>query len=129
MIKNGELVFSRAYGMANLTHGIPYEVNTPTNIGSVSKQFTAMAILLLEQQGKLSLEDDVRKHIPELPDLGQVVTLKNMLNHTNGFREVYNLMPMTGWKGEDALRREEVIEIAETPGGTAGSSRRGIQLQ
>ncbi|MCK4992330.1 MAG: beta-lactamase family protein, partial [Bacteroidales bacterium] len=111
VIKNGEVVFSRAYGMANLTHGIPYEVNTTTNIGSVSKQFTAMAILLLEQQGKLSLEDDVRKYIPELPDLGQVVRLKNMLNHTNGFREVYNLMPMTGWKGEDILRREEIIEM------------------
>lgn len=111
VIKDGELVFSKAYGMANLGHGIPYEASTPTNIGSVSKQFTAMAILLLEQQGKLSLDDDVRKHIPELPDLGEVVTLKNMLNHTNGFREVYNLMPLTGWKGEDILRREEIIEI------------------
>ena len=111
VIRDGKVIFSGAYGMANLTYGIPYEVNTPSNIGSVSKQFTAMAILLLEKDGKLSLEDDVRKHLPELPDLGQVVTLKNMLNHTNGFREVYNLMPMTGWKGEDALRREEVLEI------------------
>jgi CubicO group peptidase (beta-lactamase class C family) len=111
VIKDGELVFSKAYGMANLTYGIPYEVETPSNIGSVSKQFTAMAILLLEKEGKLSLDDDVRKHIPELPDLGEVVTIKNMLNHTNGFREVFNLMPMTGWKGEDILRRLEVIEI------------------
>ena len=111
VIKDGELVFSKAYGMASLTYGIPYDVETPSNIGSVSKQFTAMAILLLEQQGELSLDDDVRKHIPELPDLGKVVTLKNMLNHTNGFREVFNLMPMTGWKGEDILRRQEVIEI------------------
>jgi len=111
VIEDGQLVFSKAYGMANLSHGIPYELTTPTNIGSVSKQFTAMAILLLEKQGKLSLEDDVRKHIPELPDLGEVVTLKNMLNHTNGFREVYNLMPLTGWKGEDILRREEIIEL------------------
>ena len=111
VIRDGKVIFSKAYGMANLTHGIPFEVNTPSNIGSVSKQFTAMAILLLEKDGKLSLDDDVRKHLPELPDLGQVVTLKNMLNHTNGFREVYNLMPMTGWKGEDALRREDVLEI------------------
>lgn len=111
IIEGGKVVFSRAYGMANLTHALPYKVTTPTNIGSVSKQFTAFAILLLEQQGKLSLDDDVRKHIPELPDLGQVVTLKNMLNHTNGFREVYNLMPMTGWKGEDMLRRQEIIEL------------------
>ena len=111
VIRDGKVIFSRAYGMADLTYGIPFEVNTPSNIGSVSKQFTAMAILLLEKDGKLSLDDDVRKYIPELPDLGQVVTLKNMLNHTNGFREVYNLMPMTGWKGEDVLLREEVIEI------------------
>ena len=111
VIRDGKVIFSKAYGMANLTHDIPYEVNTPSNIGSVSKQFTAMAILLLEKDGKLSLDDDVRVHLPELPDLGEVVTLKNMLNHTNGFREVYNLMPMTGWKGEDALRREDVMEI------------------
>jgi len=114
VIQYGEVVFSKAYGLANLSHSIPYEVNTPTNIGSVSKQFTAMAILLLEQQGRLSLDDDVRKHIPELPDLGQVVTLHNMLNHTNGFREVYNLMPMTGWTGEDMLRRQE--ELQNAPG-------------
>ena len=111
VIRDGEVIFSKSYGMANLTHDIPFEVNTPTNIGSVSKQFTAMAILLLEKDGKLSLDDDVRKHLPDLPDLGEVVTLKNMLNHTNGFREVYNLMPMTGWKGEDALMREEVLDI------------------
>ncbi len=111
VIRDGELIFSKAYGMANLTHGLPFTITAPSNIGSVSKQFTAFAILLLEQQGKLSLEDDVRKHIPELPDLGKVVTLKNMLNHTNGFREVFNLMPMTGWKSEDVLRRQEVIDI------------------
>lgn len=113
VIREGELIFSRAYGMANLTHGIPYTVTTPSNIGSVSKQFTAMAILLLEQEGKLSLDDDVREYIPELPDLGKVVKIKNLLNHTNGYREVFNLMPMTGWKGEDVLRREEVIHILQ----------------
>ena len=111
VIRDGELIFSKAYGMSNLSYGIPFEVNTPTNIGSVSKQFTAMAILLLEQQGRLSLDDDVRKYIPELPDLGHVVKIKNILNHTNGYREVFNLMPMTGWKGEDVLLRQEVIGI------------------
>jgi len=113
VIRDGKVVFSKAYGMADLTFEVPYMENTPSNIGSVSKQFTAFAILLLEQQGKLSLDDDVRKHIPELPDLGQVVTLKNMLNHTNGFREVYNLMPMTGWKGEDGLLKEEILHMLQ----------------
>ena len=111
VVRGGKLIFSNAYGMADLTNGIPFSTETPSNIGSVSKQFTAMAILQLERQGKLSLDDDVRTYIPELPDLGAVVTLRNMLEHTNGFREVYNLMPMTGWKGTDNLRREDVLEM------------------
>jgi CubicO group peptidase (beta-lactamase class C family) len=113
VVKDGELVFSKAYGKANLTHNIDFTLEMPTNIGSVSKQFTAMAVLLLEQEGKLSLEDDVRKHIPELPDLGQVVTIKNILNHTNGWREVYNMMPIKGWYGEDRLLKQEVIRILQ----------------
>lgn len=111
VMRDGKLIFSKAYGMANLSHNIAFTVNTPSNIGSVSKQFTAFSILLLEQQGKLSLDDDIRKHIPELPDFGEVITINNLLNHTNGLREVYNLMPMTGWKGEDQLRREEIIQM------------------
>ncbi len=111
VIDNGKMVFSKAYGKANLTHNLDFKLGTPTNIGSVSKQFTAFAILLLEEQGLLSLDDDVRKHIPELPDLGEINTIKNLLNHTNGFREVYNLMPITGWNGEDVLLRDEVLNI------------------
>ena len=113
VMQNGEILFAKAYGMADITFDIPFSVETPTNIGSVSKQFTAFAILLLEQKGLLSLEDDIREHVPELPDYGAVVTIKNLLNHTNGLREVYNLMPLTGWKGEDGLRREEVIRILQ----------------
>ena len=111
VIDNGQMIFEKAYGKANLTHDLDFKLNTPTNIGSVSKQFTAFAILLLEKQGLLSLDDDVREHIPELPDLGEVITIKNLLNHTNGMREVYNLMPITGWKGEDVLLRDEVLNI------------------
>jgi CubicO group peptidase (beta-lactamase class C family) len=109
IIENGEMVYSQAYGKANLTHDLDFKVNTPTNIGSVSKQFTAYAILLLEQRGVLSTDDDVRNHIPELPEFEEVITLNNLLNHTNGLREVYNLMPMKGWYGEDNLLRSEVI--------------------
>jgi len=111
VIDNGEMVFSKAYGKANLTHNLDFKLSTPTNIGSVSKQFTAFAILLLEQQGLLSIDDDVRKHIPEIPDLGEVNTIKNLLNHTNGYREIYNLMPIRGWNGEDVLLKEEVLNI------------------
>jgi CubicO group peptidase (beta-lactamase class C family) len=113
VVKDGKLVFSKAYGMANLTYDVKFDLNTPTNIGSVTKQFTATAILLLEQQGKLSLDDDIRKHLPEIPDFGKVIKIKNLLNHTNGLWEIYNLMPITGWKGEDILLRSSIIDIIQ----------------
>jgi CubicO group peptidase (beta-lactamase class C family) len=113
VFKDGEVLFAKAYGMANLTHGIPFTTETPSNIGSVSKQFTAFAIVLLESQGKLSLDDEVREHIPELPEFDQPVTLRNLLNHTGGYRELYNTMPISGWGGEEELSREEAIRIVQ----------------
>lgn len=109
--RGGELTFARAYGMANLTHGVPWKTNTVSNIGSVTKQFTAMGLLLLQADGKLSIDDDIREHIPELPDFGTPVTLRHFLNHTSGYREVYNLLPMTGYNGEDTFAREKAIQI------------------
>ncbi len=113
VIKNGEVQFAKGYGMANLVHDIPFSTELRSNIGSVSKQFTAFGILLLEKDGKLSIDDDVQKHIPELPDFGETITLKNLLNHTNGFREIYNTMPIKGWKGEDGLLRKEAIRLIQ----------------
>ena len=113
VVQAGELVFQKAYGMANLTDGIRFETDTRSNIGSVTKQFTAMGILLLQAEGKLSLDDDIRKHIPELKDFGVPVTIKNLLNHTGGYREVFNLLAMTGFQGEDALHRDMMIQIVQ----------------
>ncbi|MCO4822407.1 MAG: beta-lactamase family protein, partial [Flavobacteriaceae bacterium] len=111
VFKDGKLTFSKAYGKANLTHDLDFDLNMPTNIGSVSKQFTTFAILLLEKQDLLSTEDDIRKHIPEFPEFDEVIKVKNLMNHTNGLREVYNLMPITGWNGEDKLLRDEVLNM------------------
>ncbi len=94
--RDGETVFSKAYGMANLSYGIPWEVDTRTNIGSTSKQFTAFAVMLLAERGELSLDDDVREHIPELPDLGESITIRHLLSHTTGYREFINLLIMAG---------------------------------
>ena len=114
VVQNGETLFAKGYGMANLSYGIPFTLENPTNIGSVSKQFTAMAILLLEKEGELSLDDDVRKHLPELPNFGQIITLRNMLTHTTGWREMYNTMPMTGWKMQDFIHRETAIQLLQS---------------
>ena len=116
VIKGGEVAFAKSYGMANLTHDVPFEVDTRTNIGSTSKQFTAYAILLLAQQNKLSLDDDFRKHIPELPDLGEVVTLRHALTHTTGYREVLETLAMTGRRldrGGWLVGHEEAIKVVQ----------------
>jgi CubicO group peptidase (beta-lactamase class C family) len=115
VVRNGEVVFQRAYGMANLTHGIPFTVETRTNIGSTSKQFTAFAIALLADEGRLSLDDDVRSHIPELPDLGEVVTLRHLISHTSGYREYLNALAIGGWRLEagDHIDRDEVLTVVQ----------------
>jgi CubicO group peptidase (beta-lactamase class C family) len=115
VVRNGQIVFERAYGVANLTHGIPFTTGTVTNIGSTSKQFTAFAILLLESRGLLSIDDDVRVHIPELPDFGETVTLRHFISHTSGYREFLNALAMGGWNlGEgDWIDRKELIELVQ----------------
>ena len=87
VMRDGEIVHSQAVGMANLTFDIPFARDTVSNIGSVSKQFTAFAVAKLAADGALSLDDDVRKHFPEIPDLGHTVTIRQILNHTSGYRE------------------------------------------
>src|SRR5688500_3191565 len=83
---NGKAPTVKAYGMADLEHDVPNRADTIFEAGSISKQFTAAAILLLARDGKLSLDDPVRKFIPELPDYGVPLTLRHMLTHTSGLR-------------------------------------------
>ena len=115
VVADGRVVHSQAVGMANLTFGIPFEGDTVSNIGSVSKQFTAMAIVLLARANDISLDDDVRKYFPTLPDLGHVVTVRQLLNHTSGYREFLNLLAMTGVRiGEgDYIDRDAVLALLE----------------
>jgi CubicO group peptidase (beta-lactamase class C family) len=115
VVRNGQIAFERAYGMANLTHGIPFTVDTRTNIGSTSKQFTAFAIALLADQDRLSLDDDVRTHIPELPDLGEVVRLRHLVSHTSGYREFLNALAIGGWRFNpmDHIDRDEILTVVQ----------------
>jgi CubicO group peptidase (beta-lactamase class C family) len=110
--RNGQIIFSKAWGMADLERNIPLSVNSILEGGSVSKQFTAAAILLLEQQGKLSLDDDVRKYVPELPDYGSPIKLRYMLHHTSGLRDWGSIAELTGWpRGKKAYTNEDALEI------------------
>ena len=92
----GKPVVMKAYGMADLEHGVPNTPDTIFESGSVAKQFTAMAIMLLVQDGRLSLDDQVRKHIPELPDYGVPLTIRHMLTHTSGLRDWGSVASIAG---------------------------------
>ena len=93
----GQPVVRAAYGMADLEHDVPIALDTIFEVGSVSKQFTAAAVLLLARDGKLSLDDKVRKHIPEMPDVAADITIRQMLNHTAGLRDWGSLAGIAGW--------------------------------
>jgi CubicO group peptidase (beta-lactamase class C family) len=97
----GERVLSRAYGMADLEHGIPNRPETILEAGSVSKQFAAAAVVLLALDGALSLDDDVRRHVPEVPDYGAPITIRHLLNHTSGLRDWGAVAALSGWGRSD----------------------------
>ena len=113
--RDGRTLFSKTYGMANLAYGLPFEEDTRTNIGSTSKQFTAFAIMLQAERGLLSLDDDIRKHIPELPEFDQTIQVKHLVTHTSGLREFLNLLRMTGRRLDhgDWIDRSELVDIVQ----------------
>ncbi len=113
VVDGGQMAHVHTVGMANLSHGVPWQRGTVSNIGSVTKQFTAMGLLLLEARGEISLDDDIRTHFPELPDFGEPITPRQLLNHTSGYREIYNLMRIDGYGGEDTFAREHAITVVQ----------------
>jgi CubicO group peptidase (beta-lactamase class C family) len=112
IVKDGKIVFKKGYGSANLEYNIPNNPSTVFDIASVSKQFTAFAILLLEEQGKLTLDDDIRKYIPEFPDFGKIMTIRHLLHHTSGIRDEMDMLCMAGWRNEDAITHEQIVNMA-----------------
>lgn len=115
VIRDGKLVYERGYGMANLDYDIPNGPRMVYYVGSVSKQFTAAAIGLLSLEGKLSLDDDIRKYIPELPDYratyGVPVTIRQLVHHTSGLRDIYTLMSLAGLRMEDVMTDDGALAL------------------
>ena len=112
--RHGRTVLARAYGMAHLEYDVPNTIETVFEAGSVAKQFTAAAVLLLAQQGKLSLDDQVRKHIPELPDYGVPLTIRHMIHHTSGLRDWGTIATVEGWpRGSRVHTHDHVLEIVK----------------
>jgi CubicO group peptidase (beta-lactamase class C family) len=135
IVKDGEVILKKGYGMADLSHDISITPQTVFNIASVSKQFTAFAIYLLESEGKLSFEDDVRKYIPEVPDYGAVIKVRHLLAHTSGLRDQAAMTAVAGWQPGDVQTTEQIIRLVAkqkalnfTPGSAFNYSNTGYTL-
>jgi CubicO group peptidase (beta-lactamase class C family) len=109
--REGKIVYSKGYGLANLEENVAITPQSVFDIGSTSKQFTAASILLLEKQGKLSVNDDIRKYIPELPDYGQKITILHLLNHTSGLRDYLTLMELAGINIDSVTTDEDALQM------------------
>lgn len=111
IVQDGRLVFDRGYGIGNLDHGIALRGSSVFYLASVSKQFAAASVLIAEEEGFLSLDDDVRVHLPEFPDYGTRVTIRNLLHHTSGVRDYLTLMELSGIPFENVLSDEEMLGL------------------
>lgn len=109
--RDGKIVYERGYGMANLELGIANSPQSAFDIGSTSKQFTAFSIHLLARDGKLSLDDDIRKWLPEIPSYGGTITIRHLLHHTSGLRDYIELMDLQGVRTEDLTTDADALAI------------------
>jgi CubicO group peptidase (beta-lactamase class C family) len=111
VVRDGEVVHAGGYGLANLEYGIAITPTSVFHIASVSKHFTAFAVGLLAQEGRLSLDDDVRKYLPEVPDFGHLITIRHLIHHTSGLRDQWELLAMAGWRLDDVITREHILKM------------------
>lgn len=112
VVRDGKIIYKRGYGMAKLEDGIVMTPDKIFDIGSVSKQFTATCIVMLVRDGKVSLDDNVRKFIPELPDYGTPITVRHLLHHTSGLRDYNALLELAGFRGDsDCPNVDEALDI------------------
>jgi len=111
VIRDGKVLFQKGYGAANLEYDVPITPDTIFHVASVSKQFTAMSIVLLEEDGKLSIDDDVHKYLTELPDYGRKITIRNLLQHTSGIRDQWQTLGIAGWRLDDVITQDQILRI------------------
>jgi CubicO group peptidase (beta-lactamase class C family) len=109
--QNGKVRFAKGYGAANIEYAVPITPETPFISGSLSKQFTAAAIALLVEERRVALSDDVRKYLPELPDYGKAITIDQLVHHTSGFRDWWELVGLAGLRYDDTYTVQDVLDM------------------
>ena len=110
--RDGEIIYTQGYGMANLEYDIPITTTTIFDIASVSKQFAAFAITTLSYEGKLSLDDDIRTYLPDVPDFGDTITIRHLLHHTSGLRDWVQSLVIAGVAMEDVISFKHILKMA-----------------
>ncbi|MGB5238111.1 MAG: serine hydrolase domain-containing protein [Flavobacteriaceae bacterium] len=111
VVRDGKIIYKNGYGSAHLEYDVPISPSTVFHVASVSKQFTVFAILLLQREGKLSLDDDIRKYIPEVPDFGAKISLRHLATHTSGLRDQWDLLRIGGWRMDDVITTAHVLNL------------------
>jgi CubicO group peptidase (beta-lactamase class C family) len=112
IMKDAKILYERGYGMADLSHDVTITPSTVFYVGSMSKQFTAAAIFVLAEEGKISLDDPIRKYVPEVPDFGTPITLRELLRHTSGLRDQWQLLNLDGWRlWDDLVTDSDVLHL------------------
>ena len=113
IMEDGAIVHVNGYGEAQLEYGIPITAETVFHVASVSKQFTAFAVMLLASRGMLSLDDDIRDYLPELHDFGPTITIRHLIHHTSGLRDQWDLLSLAGWRLDDVITRDQILRLLE----------------
>lgn len=138
IVKDGKIIYEKYRGLANLQHQVKANENTRSNIASTAKQFTALMVLQLSLEGKLSLEDDIRKYLPKFyPKVKEEIKIRHLINHTSGIRDFYDLMSIqqSPWWRREGLDNDDAIKLLEkqedlafTPGSRYMYSNSGYTL-
>lgn len=112
VVRGGEVVAGRGLGRAAMEHpGLPITLETVFDIGSVSKELTDFAVVLLALDGRVSLDDDIRTHLPEVPDFGDTIRIRHLVHHTSGLREIYATKALSGWQSGDGIAQEDALRL------------------
>ena len=112
VVRDGKVVFTKGYGLANLEHQVPNTPSTVFYVASVSKQFAGLAVAMLVQQGKVSLTDDIRKYLPELQVMQPPITVNHLLHHTSGMRDWPGTLTIAGWRYDDVISFDQILTFA-----------------
>ena len=113
VMRDGALIYGQGYGLANLEYAVPITPRTVFPVASMAKQFTAMAIALLADSGQLSLDDDLRDYLPDVPDFGSTIAIRHLIHHTSGLRSDPGLLLLAGWRLEDVITNADLMGLVK----------------